>query len=262
MDLKLKNKVVLVAASSKGIGKAVAQGFAEEGADVIICARNPEVLVKTQQEIQKTGQNVLAIPTDLTDYSQVQYLVSKSIETFGKIDILFINSGGPPSGGFLDFSITEWRNAIDLNLFSTLYLCKETLPHMIKQSYGRVIMLTSISVKQPMNGLILSNVARAGVTGLAKSLANEFGKNNILVNTVCPGYTYTERVEKLAEAFAQKRSSNIEDVVQEWKDQGVVERLATPEEIADVVIFLASERASYVTGASIQVDGGYVKGLF
>ncbi|MFX0207114.1 MAG: SDR family oxidoreductase [Candidatus Hodarchaeota archaeon] len=261
MDLELRNKVALVAASSKGIGKAVAIELAKEGANIIICARNPENLEKTRGEILQVGQEVLAVPTDLTIHSQVQNLITRSILTFDKIDILVTNSGGPPSGGFLDFNVADWKTAIDLNLLSTIYLCKGVIPYMVKQKYGRVIMLTSISVKQPINGLILSNVTRAGVTGLAKSLANEFGKYNILINTVCPGYTFTQRIDKLVKTLAQTRNIEPEEIIQEWKDQGTIGRLGTPEEISNLVVFLASEKASYITGTSIQVDGGYVKGL-
>jgi 3-oxoacyl-[acyl-carrier protein] reductase len=262
MDLGLKDSVALVAASSKGLGKAIAMNMAVEGANVIICARDPETLAQTQQEIKQTNQEVLAVPTDLTDYSQVQDLVQEAISTFGKIDVLVTNCGGPPSGGFLSFSIEDWRKAVDLNLMSTIYLCKEIIPHMRSQNEGgRIIMLTSVAVKQPIEGLILSNVARAGVAGLAKSLANEFGKDNILVNTVLPGYTYTERVEKLSKTLADKQGVEPEEITQRWAKQNTLGRLATPEEIADVVVFLASRKASYLTGTAIQVDGGHAKAL-
>ncbi|MFW9916788.1 MAG: SDR family oxidoreductase [Candidatus Thorarchaeota archaeon] len=261
MDLGLKGKIALVAASSKGLGKSIALGLAAEGADVIICARDPEMLAQTQQEIKQTGREVLAVPTDLTDYPQVQDLVQKAISTFGRIDILVTNCGGPPSGGFLDFSIAEWQKAIDLNLMSTIYLCKEVLPHMKSQQGGKIIMLTSMAVKQPVDGLILSNVSRAGVAGLAKSLANEFGRDHILVNMVCPGYTYTERVEKLIEVLAHKKGVPQSEIVQEWEKQNALGRLAIPSEIANMVVFLASDKAGYLTGTAIQVDGGHAKAL-
>jgi 3-oxoacyl-[acyl-carrier protein] reductase len=165
MDLELKDKVALVAASSKGLGKAIAKGLAKEGADVIICARDRETLTQAQQELEQTGRTILAVPTDLREYSQVQELVQKAISAFGRIDILVTNCGGPPSGGFLDFAIADWQKAIDLNLMSTIYLCKEVLPHMKRQQGGKIIMLTSVTVKQPIEELILSNVSRAGVAG-------------------------------------------------------------------------------------------------
>ena len=261
MDLELNRKVALVAASSSGLGKAVAISLAKEGSDVIICARNKENLALVAKEIQRIGGNVLAIPTDLTQYSQVRSLVNKSIDSFGKIDILVTNCGGPPSGGFLDFSIEDWKQAIDLNLMSTIYLCKKVIPHMIKQQAGRIVMITSVSVKQPIKGLILSNVARAGVAGLAKSLSNEFGKNNILVNIVCPGYTQTQRVEQLAAVLSAEQGIDPNEMIQKWAKQNTLGRIATPEEFANVVVFLASEKASHLTGTAIQIDGGYVKAL-
>lgn len=261
MDLELNQKVALIAASSKGLGKAVALGLAKEGSDIIICARNKESLTTVAEEIQKIGRKVLAIPTDLTQYSQVQNLVAKSVEYFGKIDILVTNCGGPPSGNFLDFSVEDWKQAIDLNLMSTIYLCKEVIPYMIKHNAGRIIMITSVAVKQPIQGLILSNVARAGVAGLAKSVSNEFGKNNILVNIVCPGYTQTKRIEQLATALSAEQGIEPDEMIEKWAQQNALGRIATPEEFADVVVFLASEKASHLTGTAIQIDGGLVKAL-
>lgn len=261
MDLDLTQKVALVAASSTGLGKAVAINLAKEGANLIICSRDSQKLKLVKEEIQQMGRKILAIPTDLTQYSQVQELVKKSIEYFGRIDILVTNCGGPPSGEFLDFTVTDWKNAIDLNLMSTIYLCMEVIPYMKRQHYGRIIMITSVSVKQPIQGLILSNVSRAGVAGLAKSLSNEFGKDNILVNIVCPGYTKTKRVQELAESLSMKQRLKTAEILQEWETKNALGRLASPEEFANVVVFLASERASHVTGVALQIDGGLVKSL-
>jgi 3-oxoacyl-[acyl-carrier protein] reductase len=261
MDLELNDKVALVAASSTGLGKAVAIGLAEEGANVIICSRDSDKLKLVSEEIQKKGRRCLAIPINLTNYSQVQDLVTRSIKHFGKIDILVTNCGGPPSGEFLDFSIEDWKRAIDLNLMSTIYLCREVIPHMVFQNKGQIVMITSVSVKQPIQGLILSNVARAGVAGLAKSLSNEFGKNNILVNIVCPGYTQTQRVNQLAMDLSAEQGLKPEKMIQKWAKLNALGRIATPEEFANVVVFLASERASHLTGTAIQIDGGLVKSL-
>ncbi len=261
MNLGLNAKVALVAASSAGLGKAVAIPLAREGASIILCSRDNEKLQLVKKEITELGAAVLAIPTDLTVHEEVQSLVNEAINRFGKIDILITNCGGPPAGDFLEFTIADWKKAIDLNLMSTIFLCKEVIPHMVSRKEGRIIMIASISVKQPIDGLILSNTVRAGVAGLAKSLSNEFGKHNILVNLVCPGYTETERVKRLASAISQKQNITPEVVVKGWASQNALNRLASPEEFANVVAFLASDKASHLTGVSIQVDGGYVKSL-
>lgn len=261
MDLGLQNKIALIAASSTGLGKEVAKRLAMEGTKVIICARDKKKLQNTEEEIKQLGAEVLSIQVDLTHYDQVKNLVKSGIDHFGRIDILVTNCGGPPPGNFVDFSVDDWKQAIDLNLMSTIYLCKEIIPIMVKQDAGRIIMITSVSVKQPIQGLILSNVTRAGVTGLAKSLSNELGVNNILVNTVCPGYTKTERVESLAETISNNRGVEKDQIIQEWAQMNALKRLATPEEFANTVVFLASNKASHITGTSIQIDGGYVKSL-
>lgn len=263
MDFGLKDRVAIVAASSEGLGKAVAMELAREGAKIVICSRNEKILKQTAENIEsETESNVLAIPTNLTDYSQVKKLIKTTIEKFSKIDILITNCGGPPSGSFEDFSIEDWQKAIELNLMSTIYLCKETLPFMVNQNAGKIIMITSISAKQPINGLILSNVSRAGVTALAKSLSNEYGKNNILVNTVCPGYTKTERVTELADTIAKRTGTSVKEVIKSWENLNALGKLATPEEFAQAVAFLASEKANHITGVSLQIDGGHIKSLF
>jgi 3-oxoacyl-[acyl-carrier protein] reductase len=262
MDLQLKNKVALVGASSKGLGKAVALALVREGARVIICARHPDELFKTESELAEYKGEVMAIQADLTKISDVQKLIKKTIEKFGKIDILVTNCGGPPAGGFLDFTLEDWKSAIDLNLMSTIMLCREAIPHMKTQHFGRIIMITSVSVKQPMPGLILSNVSRAGVAGFAKSLSNEFGKDNILVNIVCPGYTKTQRVFDLADSIASStQDASPDQILKRWESMNALGRLATPEEFANVVVFLSSEKASHLTGISLQIDGGFVKSL-
>ncbi|MFW9779558.1 MAG: SDR family oxidoreductase [Candidatus Heimdallarchaeota archaeon] len=261
MDLELEGKVALVAASSKGLGRAVALGLAREGAKLTVCSRNEDLLAQATQEIEILGREVLAVPTDLTKYEEVRQLVGKTIDRYGRIDILVTNCGGPPSGTFLDFSIEDWQNAINLSLMSTIYLCKEVIPIMVKQGSGQIIMNTSVTVKQPNTNLILSNVPRAGVTALAKTLSNEFGKFNIRVNVVCPGYTRTERIVNLAETLSKKRGVPTEEILKDWEQQNALGRIGEPEEYANVVVFLASGRASYLTGVTLQIDGGLVQGL-
>ncbi|MHA1271063.1 MAG: SDR family oxidoreductase [Candidatus Helarchaeota archaeon] len=262
MDLKINNKNVLVTASSKGIGKAIAKGFVLEGCNVAICARNEDILNTTTKELQSlTKKKVISISCDLSVLKDIDKLSDFVLENFSSIDILINNSGGPPSGKFNDFTIDNWRKAYELNLRSIIYLCKKIIPYMKKKNWGRIINLTSISVKQPLDNLILSNVFRSGVVGLTKSLSNELAPFNILVNSVCPGYTYTERVKSLSERIAKDENIPVEDVIKRWIRIIPLGRLATPEEIANLVIFLGSEKASYITGTTISVDGGFVKSL-
>ncbi|MFX0096813.1 MAG: SDR family oxidoreductase [Candidatus Hodarchaeota archaeon] len=262
MDLGLEGKVAIVAASSKGIGKAIALALAREGTKLAICARGEEALRATADEIiGKTGVEVLAIKADVTVEEDVQELVRSAAKKFGRIDILVSNSGGPPTGVFEDIPQETWEKAVDLNLMSTIYLCRAVIPYMKKQKWGRIINMTSVSVKQPINGLILSNAVRAGVVGLSKSLSNETAKDNILINVVGPGYTLTERVRELARSKAAKEGISEEEVYEAWEGRIPLGRLAQSEEIANLVVFLASEKASYITGTTIQVDGGLVKSL-
>jgi 3-oxoacyl-[acyl-carrier protein] reductase len=243
MDLGLKDRVAVVAASSKGLGKAVALGLAAEGAKLAICARGEEELRRTAAEIPT---EVLAQTVDVTVEAQVRGFVEAVMRKFGRVDICVTNAGGPPAKRFADTSIEDWRSAVDLNFMSTLYFAQAVLPHMQQRRWGRLIAISSVAVLQPVDGLILSNAARSAVRGLVKSLSNEYAPYNVLVNNVCPGYTATERLKKL-------------DVHPEA--QIPLGRIGTPEEFASLVVFLASERSSYITGVSIPVDGGWTKAL-
>lgn len=261
MDLGIKGKVAIVAASGKGLGKAAAFGFASEGAIPSMCDVDKKALFEAAEEIKKaTGVQPLAVLADVTVESDVKALIQKTVDRFGRIDILVNNAGGPPPASFLDISVEQWRKGVELNLMSTIYLCREVLPYMQKQKWGRIINITSVAVKQPIPGLILSNTARSGVVGLSKTLSNELAKENILINCVCPGYTLTKRVEDLAINEAAKLGVKVEDVMRSYEKDIPMGRLGRPEELADLILFLASERASYITGTSIQCDGGYVRG--
>jgi 3-oxoacyl-[acyl-carrier protein] reductase len=263
MDLGIKKKVALVAASSRGLGKAIALQLSREGAKVVICSRNKARLFKTRDEIAaETGGVVSAFVADVRIKKQVSQMVEQTVNELGGIDILVSNAGGPPSGMADDFGLNDYRDAVELNLLSTINLCYEVIPFMKKQAWGRIINLTSVAAKQPIDSLILSNTARAGVLGFSKSLSNQVASHGITVNSICPGYTKTERVEELAQSFAESGKGSVEDFYKNIQKNIPAGRLGTPEEIAQAVAFLASEGAGYITGVSLQVDGGYIKGLF
>ncbi len=262
MDFGLKGKVAIVAAASKGLGKASALALAQEGVNVAICSRNQEELLKTAGELaSSTGLEVLAIPADVTKEAEVENLVKQTFNRFGRVDILVNNAGGPPAGTFESLGDEDWARAIELNLFSTIRLTRATLPHLKKQASGRIINITSYSVKQPINELILSNSARAGVTGLTKSLSNEFGKYNITVNSVLPGVHATQRLEYLLQTRAKNQGLPVDTIKKNETETIPLKRLGNPADFGSVVAFLASEQAGYITGQAIVVDGGAYKGL-
>ncbi len=263
MDLGLKDRVAIVAASSTGLGKAVAMGLAREGAKLALCARTEAVLKSTATEIHnETGAEVLARPLDVTACNQVRQFVADTVERFGRVDICVTNAGGPPAKLFAQTTVEDWQAGVNLNLMSTLYFAREVLPLMQKQKWGRFITITSMSVKQPIDNLILSNSVRSAVSGLAKSLSNEYARDNVLVTNACPGYTQTARLDELAEKLAQAEGVTPNQIRERWASQIPLKRLGQPEEFANLVVFLASERASYITGVSIAVDGGFVKGIY
>jgi 3-oxoacyl-[acyl-carrier protein] reductase len=263
MDLGLNDRVAVVAASSTGLGKAVALGLAREGAHLALCARTEATLLATADEIRReTGVEVFASAVDVTAHEQVARFVAEAAQRFGRIDICVANAGGPPSKTFADTTIEDWHRASELNLMSTVYLARETLPHMQQRRWGRFIAITSVTVKQPLEGLILSNSIRAGVSGLVKTLSVEYGPYNVLVNNVCPGFTATDRLMELADALSARKGVSPKEIEEGWASQAPLRRIGQPEEFANVVVFLASERSSYVTGASIAIDGGIVKGLY
>jgi len=263
LDLGLGGRVAIVTGSSQGIGKAIALGLCHEGARVSICARDEKQLNETAREIElATGGEVFAVKTDLTSKDDVRRLVVRTYERFERIDILVNNTGGPPSLTFLETSEEHWKEAVRLLLMSVVTACLEVIPHMQERKWGRIINMTSFAAKQPADRLILSNAIRAGILGLSKTLSNELAKDGILVNVVCPGWTLTKRVEELARTQAKATGRTYEEIIKGWESQIPLGRLAQPEEIADLVVFLASERASYITGAVMQADGGYIRGSF
>ena len=262
MDLGLKNRVAIVTGSSQGIGKAIAYGLAKEGDNMTICARTEVTLKTTAEEIESAfGTEVLAFPTDLKVRENIQAMVKATANKFGRIDILVNNTGGPPSALFLDTADKDWQETFDSLLMSVVNCCREVIPHMKANKWGRIINMTSFAAKQPAERLVLSNAIRAGVLGLTKTLSNELAEYGILVNAVCPGWTLTDRVKHLAQSKADKTGQDYEAIISEWARSIALNRMAQPEEIANLVVFLASEKASYITGAVMQVDGGVIKSL-
>ena len=262
MDLGLTGKVALVAAASKGLGRACAEAFAAEGARIIICARGVDALDRARAEIVgNTGADVQAVPADLSTMGGIDAVVTAAHERFGHVDVLVNNAGGPPSGPFEQHLWEHWENAVHLNLRSAVELTRRVLPGMRERQWGRVINVTSIAVKQPVDGLILSNSVRAAVTGWARTLANEVARDGITVNCVLPGYTRTDRVEQLNAARAAAEGAPVEDIQRRTEAQIPMRRLGEPREFAAMVAFLASERASYITAQSVVIDGGWVRAL-
>lgn len=252
MDLGIKNKVALVLASSKGLGKAVALELAKEGASVIICGTDAKALASTEAEIQAISPgNVKALVCDIRDEEQRKRLVAQGVQAFGDIDILVTNTGGPAAGGFEAFNLEDWKDLYNLLFLSAVDIIRLVLPGMKKKGWGRILAITSITVKQPVDNLISSNAVRTSLLGLVKSLSNEVASHGITVNNLLPGYTNTDRLTHLME-----RNPKVNDV----KETIPMKRFGTPAEFAAAAAFLVSERASYITGQSLAVDGGWIKG--
>ena len=263
MDLGIKGRVALVAAASQGLGRAVAEELATEGCSLVLCARNEARLNDTCDEIrEKYGVHVIGVAGDLSITHAVERIVNDGIARFGQIDILVTNTGGPPAGPFESHSREVWDRATRGLLDSVIDLTRLVLPGMKERRWGRILNITSIAAKQPVDGLILSNALRAAVSGFAKTLANEVAEHGITVNNILPGYTLTERVEELAESTAKREGIDPADVKARWESQIPMKRLGEPREFAALAAFLVSERASYLTGSSIAADGGWIKGLF
>ncbi|QMT17819.1 SDR family oxidoreductase [Planococcus maritimus] len=263
MDLGLKEKVVVVMASSKGLGKACALEFAKEGAIVVLSSRRQESVDAAAEEIRTESGNeqVHAFTCDMSQADDIKQLFHKVDEQFGRIDVLVNNTGGPKAGGFDDMSDDDWYSAFDQNLLSYIRTCREVLPYMKGQQFGRIINISSSSTKEVIDGLILSNTMRAGMVGFAKTLSREVAGDNILVNTVGPGKISTDRVAELTQATADRQGLSPEEVLEHTEAQIPSGRLGEPAEFARTVVFLASAANSYVTGQSIVVDGGFLKAL-
>jgi 3-oxoacyl-[acyl-carrier protein] reductase len=262
LDLGLLGKVALVSASSKGLGRAIAEELAAEGANLVVCARGEDALRQTADSIRKaSGVTVVEVAADVSEQTGIDSVAKAALDKFGRVDILVTNSGGPPSGQFESYTAEMWGAATRLLLFSVVGLVRAVLPGMKERRWGRILNVTSIAVKQPIDGLMLSNSLRAAVTGFARTLANETAPFNVTVNNLMPGYTRTDRVDQLARASGEKLGGSAKDAYAKWEKEIPMGRLGEPREFAALAAFLASERASYITGSSIAVDGGWIRSL-
>ena len=262
METGLRDRVAIVAASSKGIGRAAALALAAEGTHLALCARNSDALEQVEEEARRThGVSVYADTFDVADDLRVRQFVDAVHSRFGRIDICVTNAGGPPAKLFLETTMPEWDNAYQLNLRSIVSFAHAVLPYMLQRHWGRFVTITSMTVKQPVPELILSNSVRAGVLGLVRSLATQFGPDNITINNVAPGYTATDRMKELAQTKANMTGGTAAEYETEIAQSVPLRRFAQPEEIADTIVWLASERASYITGQTVLVDGGVYRGL-
>jgi 3-oxoacyl-[acyl-carrier protein] reductase len=262
MQTGLRNRLAIVAASSQGIGRATALALAAEGANLALCARNLEALEQVAAEArQKHSVEVYLENFDVSDDARVRGFVDAAGKRFGRVDVCVTNAGGPPAKPFSETTMDEWDRAYQLNLRSIVSFAHAVLPHMQRQKWGRLITITSVSVKQPIAELVLSNSIRAAVPGLVRSLAGQYGPDNITVNNVGPGFTATDRMKELLKKRSQAASLSESDFEKRMASEVPLRRIAKPEEVADAIVWLASERASYITGQTILVDGGIYRGL-
>jgi 3-oxoacyl-[acyl-carrier protein] reductase len=262
LDLGLGGKVAIVSASSKGLGRAIAEELAAEGANLVVCARGEDALRQTADSIRKShGVTVVDVAADVSAQAGIDRVAKTALDKFGRVDILVTNSGGPPSGPFESYTPEMWEAAMRLLVMSAVGLARAVLPGMKERRWGRILNVTSIAVKQPIEGLMLSNSLRAAVTGFARTLAGEVAPFNVTVNNIMPGYTRTDRIEQLARAAGERSGASSKDAFSKWEKEIPMGRLGEPREFAALAAFLASERASYITGSSIAVDGGWIRAL-
>ena len=270
MDLKINGKTALVTAGSRGFGKAVALELAREGAHIALCARNADDLEQAHQEVAELAHQVhgaaagrvISGQVDVTDDAAVQEFVRRAETELAPIDLLLVNAGGPPAGNFADLDLEQWRQAYALTVESALRLCRLVLPGMMERGFGRIVSITSVSVLQPVENLMLSSVLRPAVQALTKSLALEAALHGVTVNAVAPGFHKTSAVQRLIDKKVELTGCTAEDVIADWTEEIAAGRLGEPEELAALIVFLMSERAGYITGQGIVSDGGWLKATF
>jgi 3-oxoacyl-[acyl-carrier protein] reductase len=258
MNLELNNRVAMVAAASKGLGKACAVALAQEGCKVSICSRNAEELEKTRSEIEAHGE-ALAVVADVSSASDLEAWYRRTISSFGQVDILVTNTGGPPVKRFMELSDESWLSGVESTLMNVVRLSRLVIPEMRERRWGRIIHLTSLVAKQPVDELTISSTLRAGLSGLTKTMANQVGAHNITVNAILTGHILTDRQYALADVRVKERGITHDEYFAGQAAEIPLRRIGEPREIGEVVAFLASERASYVTGVSLQVDGGLIR---
>lgn len=270
MDLGLKDRVAFIAGASGGLGYATAYALIKEGCRVAICSRNEQRINDAAKALAAEAgvetDRLLPLVCDVTDEEQIGRVLTSTVNTFGRLNILITNAGGPPAGYVEDFTADQWRQAIELNLISTINLCRHGLPYLKAAAEGadalsRILMITSVSARQPIPNLYLSNTSRAGVQGFAKSLSEEMGPLGITVNTIMPGYTKTDRLGELADAVQAQTGKSLKEIEAGWAEANALKRLGEPEEFAATAAFLVSKPAAYITGIGMVVDGGRVKHL-
>jgi 3-oxoacyl-[acyl-carrier protein] reductase len=262
MDLGLKGRTVAVAAASKGLGRACAEEFAREGADLAICARTEEPLRAAQKELEQLGVRVLATPCDLVAEGACEQFVEDAAREYGRLDVVVSNVGGPSTGAFESKSDDDFRGAIEQNLMTAIRLTRAAVPHMKRAGWGRIVFITSSAAKQPIEGLIIGNTARAGIAGFTKTLSLELAASGITINTVAPGYILTDRQKEIAAMVSEREGISIDEAIDRTQRGIPMRRFGDPRELGALVAFLASERASFITGTTTQIDGGLVRSLF